>query len=317
MDERPFCVGALSAPRADRVAFEKDFDNAPRPRHVYPQFFLWTRTRESAASRAETNGFPFLGHGHDSGQENSLNDVRPGGQEVADENFTGDRKAPMRSPLAAAEKRLIQAWTPRFPGWLEGYHLTMCTTVWSAGLVLAGAMAPRNPHWLWLSSLMLVLQWFTDSFDGALGRRRDTGIPKWGFYMDHFLDYVFMACVFTHYAFLVNHDTRILLFVLALAYGGFEANSWLEFGATGQFRITYLGAGPTEVRVLFILVNAAIVCCGTAWLEAAVPWVLGVGVLMLVVVVSRTARRVWAIDMADKAARQESPDSRDEPGGVA
>ena len=36
---------------------------------------------------------------------------------------------------------------------------------------------------------------FTDSFDGALGRRRDTGIPKWGYYMDHLLDFVFMWCV--------------------------------------------------------------------------------------------------------------------------
>ncbi len=54
------------------------------------------------------------------------------------------------------------------------------------------------------------LQWFTDSFDGALGRHRDTGIPRWGFYMDHFLDFVFMCPVFIGWSFLFAGLNRTL-----------------------------------------------------------------------------------------------------------
>jgi len=51
----------------------------------------------------------------------------------------------------------------------------------SAGIIIFGYLAKDNFSWLWLSSLMIFLQWFTDSFDGALGKFRDTGIPKWVF----------------------------------------------------------------------------------------------------------------------------------------
>jgi len=222
---------------------------------------------------------------------------------MPDQQFTGDKKVPLRSPLAAPEKRIVQWLTPRFPRFLETNHLTMMTVAWSAGLIAAGYLAARsNVQWLWLSSAMLFLQWFTDSLDGSIGRYRNTGLRKWGFYMDHFLDYVFMACVFTHYAFLVDHKTVVLLFVWALVYGGMEANSWLEYGATGQFKITYLGAGPTEVRLLFICINTGIIYGGIDWFRKALPWALGVVSVMLVFIVWRNSRRLWAIDMADKAA---------------
>ena len=96
------------------------------------------------------------------------------------DSFTGDRKAPMRSPLADLEHRLIEAWAPRFPRWIEGYHLTLLTIPWTLGLLAAGWLGRQSLQWLWLSSAMLFLQWFTDSFDGKLGRLRDTGHPALG-----------------------------------------------------------------------------------------------------------------------------------------
>src|SRR5512136_3248535 len=118
--------------------------------------------------------------------------------------FTGDKKVPLRSPLAKIERRIIVALTPRFPGWIQGYHLTLMTIPWSIGLVVSGWLARNDLSWLYLASAMHIMQWFTDSFDGALGRHRDTGIPKWGYYMDHFLDYVYTCCAFIGYAFLFD-----------------------------------------------------------------------------------------------------------------
>ena len=102
-------------------------------------------------------------------------------------SFNGGKKVPMKSLLAKHKRKFIDSNVAKFPAWIQGYHLTLMTIPLSIGLIVFGCLARNNISWLWLSSLVLFLQWFTDSFDGALGRHRDTGIPKWGFYMDHFL----------------------------------------------------------------------------------------------------------------------------------
>jgi phosphatidylglycerophosphate synthase len=130
--------------------------------------------------------------------------------------FQGDKKLPMNSLLGKVERQLIQATATKFPPWIEGYHLTLMTILWSAGIICFGYLAQQNRHWLWLSSLMIFLQWFTESYDGALGRLRDTGIPKWGYYMDHLLDYGFLCAIFIGYSFLLNEQAARLLYVFVL-----------------------------------------------------------------------------------------------------
>lgn len=215
-------------------------------------------------------------------------------------SFTGDRKAPMRSPLADLEHRLIEAWAPRFPRWIEGYHLTLLTIPWTGGVLAAGCLGRRSLHWLWLRSAMLVLQWFTDSFDGKLGRLRDTGIPRWGFYMDHFLDFLFMSAVFLAYALLLEPGAAFQMVLLMLLYDAMMVSSWLAFGATGRFKITFLGIGPTEIRLLFILINTCLILFGVGWLVVALPWALGVGLVLMCVIVARTQASIWRMDMDEK-----------------
>ncbi len=224
---------------------------------------------------------------------------------MADKAFAGDKKLPMKSPLARAERRLIDGNVHRFPKWIEGYHLTLTTILWSIGLIVFGYLARRNPHWLLASSLMLVLQWFSDSFDGALGRYRDTGIPKWGYYMDHLLDFVFMCSILIGYSFLLTTAGRQILYLLVPVFGCFMVSSYLAFGATGEFKITFLGAGPTEIRIYFIILNCLIIFFGTAWIEKILPYALAIFVAILCVVVFRTQKYIWKTDMADKAARRQ------------
>ncbi len=161
------------------------------------------------------------------------------------DKFGGDKKLPMRTLLTGVERRFIDSNVHRFRKWIEGYHLTLTTLIWSAGLILFGYLATGSPHWLWLSSLMLVLQWFTDSFDGALGRFRDTGIPKWGYYTDHLLDFVFMCCLFIGYSFLLEGAGKQLVYLLIPIFGLFMASSFLSFAVTNEFKITYLATGST------------------------------------------------------------------------
>jgi phosphatidylglycerophosphate synthase len=217
--------------------------------------------------------------------------------------FGGDKKLPMRTLLARYERKLIDSNVHRFPKWIEGYHLTLMTIPLSIGLIVFGYLAQRNHNWLWLSSLMLALQWFTDCFDGALGRFRDTGIPKWGFFMDHFLDFVFMCSVFIGYSFLGEGLSKQIVYLLIPVFGSFMLNSYLSFGATGEFKITYLWAGPTEIRIWFIVLNCLIIKFGTGWIEKALVYILIISVVFLCVVVFRTQKYIWAIDMEEKSRR--------------
>ncbi len=65
--------------------------------------------------------------------------------------FGGDKKLPMKTLLAKYERKLIDANVDKFPNWIEGYHLTLMTILWSVGLIAFGWLARGNRHWLWLS----------------------------------------------------------------------------------------------------------------------------------------------------------------------
>jgi len=217
--------------------------------------------------------------------------------------FGGDKKLPMNSLLARYERRFIDGNVNRFPKWIEGYHLTLTTLLWSAGLIGFGWLGRSSYHWLWGSSIMLFLQWFTDSFDGALGRHRDTGIPKWGYYMDHLLDFVFVSSVLIGYSFLFDGPERQMIYLLVPVSGCFLVSSYLAFGATNEFKITYLGTGPTEVRIYFIILNLCIILFGVSWLEKILVYLLAGLIIVLCIIIYRTQKYIWAMDMAEKKKR--------------
>ncbi|MCX7049750.1 MAG: hypothetical protein NTX50_30245 [Candidatus Sumerlaeota bacterium] len=227
---------------------------------------------------------------------------------MADGSFAGDKKKPMRSPLAAIEKWFIQSNVHRFPQWIEGRHLTLLTIIWSFGMILFGALAGYTHwrHWLWGSSAMLFLQWFTDSFDGSLGRYRNAGLIRWGYCMDHFLDFIFMSCIFVGYLFLFMGDFLALLGLIALMiiYQAMMVNSWLTFAATNEFKITYLGVGPTEVRLFFAIINTIIIYAGATWVLQALPYTIAVSFAALIFIVWRDQRRIWYIDLAIKRQQE-------------
>ena len=218
--------------------------------------------------------------------------------------FKGDTKLPFKSQLAKGERRFIDYCVPRFPRWIEGYHLTLTTILWSAGLIISGHLAQQDLRWLWLASGMLFMQWFTDSFDGALGRYRDTGIPKWGFYMDHLLDFIFMCSILIGYALLFDGPSRNIFLILVPIFGAFMINSYLSFAATNEFKITFLGMGPTEVRLLVIILNTVVILFGTGFVEKVLPMIPLFTMIALAVVVYRTQKYIWQIDMEDKRRRE-------------
>ncbi len=222
---------------------------------------------------------------------------------ISQNDFAGDKKIG-KSLLTEPENRLKHLLIPLIPRYIETYHLTMTTLLWSLVNIVVGLFAGENLSLLWIVSLMIVLQYLTDLLDGELGRQRDTGLVKWGFYMDHFLDFIFLcSLVFVGYM-IAPAGLEVWSFALVVILGAFMVNSFLSFGATNEFEIYHYGCGPTEMRVIFILVNTSIILCGTAYFDVLLPAAVLLCLAALTLQCFQIHRKLWEQDMQAREPRR-------------
>jgi phosphatidylglycerophosphate synthase len=210
--------------------------------------------------------------------------------------FAGDKKVG-RSLLTGPENKLKNWLIPKIPQSIETYHLTMMTLLWSLVNVVVALFIHSNLSLLWIVSLMIVLQYLTDLLDGELGRQRNTGLVRWGFYMDHFLDFIFLCTlVFVGYM-IAPTGLEVWSFALVVILGSFMVNSFLFFGASKEFAIYYYGIGPTEIRVVFILINMFILQFGTTYFPILLPMTVITCLGGLIVNTYQIQKKLWLHDM--------------------
>lgn len=214
--------------------------------------------------------------------------------------FRGDQKDG-RWLLADGEEMLKQWLLPKVPKRVETYHLTLATIPWCLIIIACSFLSRYNIHFLWVVSLMIFAQYITDLLDGAIGRERNTGLVKWGYYMDHFLDYIFLCSILIGYGLMVEDHNKYFLFYILMLFGAFMVNSFLSFAATGQFRISYMGIGPTEIRLVFMLVNTFLIFFHKTFnMTLMLPIILVGATFALFVTVYQTQKELWEIDMEAK-----------------
>lgn len=200
--------------------------------------------------------------------------------------------------LKDAEDKLKNFTVPRIPKWIETYHLTWMTLLWSGLVVLFFYLGEDEAMYYWLIPMLVVLQYITDLLDGALGRYRDTGLVKWGYYADHFLDFVFMCSIIFGYALITGFNVWVFL-LLALA-SLFMAQSFLLVSTNGGFQISLFGIGPTEGRVVFIIVHMFILYIGIEIVSTLLPYVVGLLAMFLTYAFIASQVKLWRVDMGIK-----------------
>lgn len=213
-----------------------------------------------------------------------------------DPNFQGDKKVggSLLSPYQESFKAYM---LPRIPDSVKSYHLTLVTLPMAALAVLSGYLAQFNIEWLGLLSLAIIIQELTDMLDGALGRYRDAGLAKWGYYMDHFFDYIFLCSVLIGYSFLIPTDQYYILFFTLCITGGYMVSSFLEFGASNRMQIFHMGIGPSEVKLLFIVINSMMTVLGKIYFVKALPYIFVFTFIGLCIVGYQTQARLWKQDL--------------------
>jgi phosphatidylglycerophosphate synthase len=116
-------------------------------------------------------------------------------------------------------------------------------------------------------NLMIVLHYFTDHFDGKLGKFRDTGLRKWGFYMDHLFDYGFLCSILIGYSFLIPQKSTFNMMLVLCVFSAFMFHTFLMLAATDEFKVSFSRFGPTELRIALIIINICLMKFGTRGLK--------------------------------------------------
>lgn len=202
--------------------------------------------------------------------------------------------------LKRLEDSLVTKILPYLPPWLETYHLTLATFFWIALIILGGYLATENMNYLWIMSVGVMGQYITDRLDGEVGRARNTGLIKWGFYMDHFLDYLFLCSIVISYWFLTPYEYKYILFVVLAISAAYFVHTILYFGVTGQFEISNEGFGPSEFRVMVIAINTMLIYLDRIIFVPLMITFLCGNIIYLIVSIYRSQRKIWDMDMTLK-----------------
>src|SRR3989441_4031341 len=214
---------------------------------------------------------------------------------------TGTRE--MRFLLAEPEGRILRALAARVPRSIRSNHLTAIGLIGAAGAGTAYALTTYNPAWLWVASAMLVLNWLGDSLDGTLARVRGTQRPKYGYYLDHVVDAFSTAVIGLGIGLSPYVDLGLAL-GLVVVYLALSINVYLESSVFGVFKISYGRIGPTEVRLLLVLLNTMLAVAALLAVKGPLPGgvvanlTLGVFVGgMVALFVGRFARNLYRLEI--------------------
>ena len=159
------------------------------------------------------------------------------------------------SILNGLERKALIWMAERMPRWVKSDYLTILGTIGAFIVALGYILTHVNINFLWLSSFGLIVNWFGDSLDGTLARVRHTQRPIYGFYFDHTMDIINECLMFmgAGLSVLMRFDITLLALVVYLML---TINVTVDAHLKNEFRLTYAGLGPTEFRLIVILVNA-------------------------------------------------------------
>ena len=159
---------------------------------------------------------------------------------------------------APLERRALLWLAQRTPSFISPDHLT---ALGFAAQFLAGAsyvLARWSKYGLLLATFFIALNWLGDSLDGTLARYREQLRPRYGFYVDHMVDTfgsAFLMCGLAASNYLhwqVAAGILVAFLVLSI-------ETYLAAYTLSHFRLSHGLFGPTEIRILLMLGNIALI----------------------------------------------------------
>jgi phosphatidylglycerophosphate synthase len=158
---------------------------------------------------------------------------------------------------AALEKRALQWMAARLPRWVGSDGLTALGLVAQIGAGVGYVLARHHRYALLVVIVCIVLNWFGDSMDGTLARVRNQQRPRYGFYVDHMVDVFGSIALMGGLAFsgFAHWQTAVAMLIAFLVLA---SESYLATYTLGRFEMSQGIFGPTEIRLLLVAGNVAL-----------------------------------------------------------
>jgi archaetidylinositol phosphate synthase len=172
--------------------------------------------------------------------------------------------------LGPLERPTLKWLAAHMPAWVTPDTCTIVGVLGAVGVAVSYMLSNYDRNFLWLASLGFVVNWLGDSLDGTLARHRRIERPIYGFFVDHTTDAFSVSIIMLGLG-LTVYVNFIVACLALIAYLLLSVLVFVRTSAVGEFKISYSKLGPTEIRVLAILLNTVMYFGG----ERTFVWKLG------------------------------------------
>ena len=158
---------------------------------------------------------------------------------------------------ASMEKRALQWMAEHAPRWVSSDKLTVLGLSAQIGAGAFYALSRYDRRFLVVVILCVALNWLGDSLDGTLARVRQQQRPRYGFYVDHMVDVIGTVALMCGLGFSGFLHWQVAIAML-VAFLVLSSESYLATYSLGCFQLSQGIFGPTEIRILLIIGNIAL-----------------------------------------------------------
>lgn len=209
--------------------------------------------------------------------------------------------------LARGERHILNGICARLPAWVTPDQLTLLGLV-GAVMIFAGYVASNwGASWLLLAIAGYAVQWFGDSLDGSLARYRHIERPSYGYFIDHSCDGLTNLLILGG----MGLSPYVTLDVALVALAGYFLlcmHAFLSARVLGELKLSYLAAGPTELRLMLIALTVMMMVLGSGpgifgWISGFDIFVGTISAILIVLFVAQTVatgRRLAHMDPSRK-----------------
>ena len=162
-----------------------------------------------------------------------------------------------QSLTANLERRTLIYLAHHTPKSITSDHLTTLGFLAQLAAGLSYALTRHHRYTLLLVNLFIVLNWLGDSLDGTLARVRHQQRPRYGFYVDHALDLLGATALMTGLA-ASGMVHPVVALAMLIAFLLLSAESFLATYTLTRFHLSTGPFGPTEIRLLLLTGNLAL-----------------------------------------------------------
>jgi len=209
--------------------------------------------------------------------------------------------------LGFLERPALRWLAANMPNWVTPDLLTWIGIGASILIFISYILTNISPWFLWLASFGFVLNWFGDSLDGTLARYRKIERPRYGFLVDHWIDAISAVLIFLGLGLSPYVDTLIASFAV-IGYLLVSIMVYLITYVTGVFTMTNAFIGPTEIRLLAIILNTIVFFSGEITHNlpffgevSLYTWVVGaLALLLFLYFMINTSIQVYKLKLLDE-----------------